>query len=624
MSNLDFVARAMSRKVGADLADSHPGHGLDLVGRPTVDELLASTAAGRGAGAKWHAGPFSYVEADSSASDHHLTTAGGVKLYVEAGASGSLNLRAFGARGDGIADDTAAIAAFLSAVQGGHGFMPAGTYRISSLISAALSNCVIEGMQGQTRLTGSFGYAILRLLDLDNVHFRGITFETTYANAVEDFGAAVVYSWQNSVTDSSFRFCKFTAPDANTSGLTFYARTSATDESGTIDGLAIEDCDFTDIGRIGCTIMNRNTNAYTAAQRVKFNRNLGRNLGLSGSNGFLVSLDGFGQNFTCNENTVENAFKIGIESTNWRFGEFRGNAFGDFSRSYAPISLSGAMTGLLIKDNRTLGAAKSRSNFIGVSDSVFSNNSFEATGDYAIHMRGSSNNRFTGDSYKSDHIFCALIGAAGSTTAFNTWDHCRFDTTPSASQYATVRFEGSLTTNNTIRRSTIAKGTGGGLCDQTASASLNVVIDPATDAVSNLAQIAIITMSDADYTIGGQSALIAYKVWRFNGVLTAPRTINFPPAAIYPQPFEFWNNTNYPLTLKPGGGGADIVYPGQRVVIVCNTPNFNVYGVSRKDHNGQHLRLSDYSIWVDASGRLRIKSGLPSSDGDGTVVGTQA
>lgn len=35
-------------------------------------------------------------------------------------------------------------------------------------------------------------------------------------------------------------------------------------------------------------------------------------------------------------------------------------------------------------------------------------------------------------------------------------------------------------------------------------------------------------------------------------------------------------------------------------------------------------RLGPYRLWVDGSGRLRIKNGAPTSDGDGVVVGTQA
>jgi len=40
--------------------------------------------------------------------------------------------------------------------------------------------------------------------------------------------------------------------------------------------------------------------------------------------------------------------------------------------------------------------------------------------------------------------------------------------------------------------------------------------------------------------------------------------------------------------------------------------------------DGAHLRLGAYHLWVDATGDLRIKSGAPTSDTDGTVVGSQS
>ena len=39
--------------------------------------------------------------------------------------------------------------------------------------------------------------------------------------------------------------------------------------------------------------------------------------------------------------------------------------------------------------------------------------------------------------------------------------------------------------------------------------------------------------------------------------------------------------------------------------------------------NGKPLLLGSSYLWVDATGDLRIKSGAPASDTDGTVVGTQ-
>lgn len=56
-----------------------------------------------------------YKIAESTATDHHLATAGGVKLYVEPLAVAGYAVDAFGAIGDGVADDTAAIQATINA-----------------------------------------------------------------------------------------------------------------------------------------------------------------------------------------------------------------------------------------------------------------------------------------------------------------------------------------------------------------------------------------------------------------------------------------------------------------------------------------------------------------------------
>ncbi|MCP4206973.1 MAG: hypothetical protein GY767_08000 [Shimia sp.] len=92
--------------------------------------LVASTEAARGVGIIWLAGTIAYIEAASGASDHHLTTGGGVKLYVHPESRG-YDVTAFGAIGDGVTDDSGAIQAAInaSATDGAHRvYFPAGTY----------------------------------------------------------------------------------------------------------------------------------------------------------------------------------------------------------------------------------------------------------------------------------------------------------------------------------------------------------------------------------------------------------------------------------------------------------------------------------------------------------------
>jgi hypothetical protein len=75
---------------------------------------------------------FSYTVAASGATDQHVTTAGGVKLYVLRG-GGGFNAKAFSATGLGVADDTAALQKFIDACEEGAGFIPFGVYNHTGL-----------------------------------------------------------------------------------------------------------------------------------------------------------------------------------------------------------------------------------------------------------------------------------------------------------------------------------------------------------------------------------------------------------------------------------------------------------------------------------------------------------
>jgi hypothetical protein len=81
------------------------------------------------------------------------------------------------------------------------------------------------------------------------------------------------------------------------------------------------------------------------------------------------------------------------------------------------------------------------------------------------------------------------------------------------------------------------------------------------------------------------------------------------------------NSTNSQLKLERTGttAGSSELFAnstGMNCTTTLNLPN--------AAWNGSLLRLASYRFWVDSSGRLRIKGGSdPTSDTDGTVVGTQ-
>jgi hypothetical protein len=96
---------------------------LDYAGTGTDKAVAGKTVVTRTEG-------FSYTVAASGATDQHVTTAGGVKLYVVS----DPNVKAFGAVGDGVVDDTVSIQTALDASEGRTVFFPKGVYNLTSSI----------------------------------------------------------------------------------------------------------------------------------------------------------------------------------------------------------------------------------------------------------------------------------------------------------------------------------------------------------------------------------------------------------------------------------------------------------------------------------------------------------
>lgn len=169
------------------------------IGYATVEDMLLHdpNAKAKGEGQIWEAGGFRYEEAAPTATDHHVTTAGGVKLYVLPGADGKYPLLAFGTPTDGTSDCTAFF--IKAAGTGGRTItVPAGTFLCEGNSNAGIATADTFNLPSNTTIEGIPGATIIRPFDktargafslegggsgsgpdddlIENITLRGLTF----------------------------------------------------------------------------------------------------------------------------------------------------------------------------------------------------------------------------------------------------------------------------------------------------------------------------------------------------------------------------------------------------------------------------------------------------------------
>ena len=166
---------------------------VDLSSFSSVAALLSDTTmtyATVVAGQIIEAGGFRYQVAASNATDHHLTPAGGVKLYILP-VDGVIAFEATGALSGGVNHNVQWAAAVAAAVSGGAGEIrfPAGTFRISytgaTIVTHLPANTRIRGAQGKTILKPVVGTdrAIFGVnsgsasVQVNGIDIEGITFQ---------------------------------------------------------------------------------------------------------------------------------------------------------------------------------------------------------------------------------------------------------------------------------------------------------------------------------------------------------------------------------------------------------------------------------------------------------------
>lgn len=164
----EFVSLAdLAAQTGAGLVGAADGTTVQqsLDARPTTSALaLSSGSAGIG-----------FIQAGT----------GAVARTVQAKLREVVSLKDFGAVGDGIADDTAAVTAWAAAAKGKNGYVPAGTYLVQPITIAAADEVYWHGdglTRSQFKLKASSTGAMLTFNNFLHGELRDIGFNGDYTN----------------------------------------------------------------------------------------------------------------------------------------------------------------------------------------------------------------------------------------------------------------------------------------------------------------------------------------------------------------------------------------------------------------------------------------------------------
>ena len=389
---------------------------------------------------------------------------GATTRTVDAKLKEFVSVKDFGAVGDGVADDTTAIANAIAT--GKNVYFPSGNYLLTSLLSITAQNQELCGEGNSSRIFSALTTPI-RLLTCSNVKFDRLFFETTSAGS-SVYG--IVYAENAALADILFSQCKFRAATANTNAVKIINEGVNLSER-----LAFVGCEFLDIGRMGIEFQNHNDGDQVyRIKDVTVDRCTFKNIGLI-SNGMGVSLSGYGQQGAVTNCRFSNCRNIGVELVGFRDFLVQGNTFEGFDTyAYSPISGTGSRRayGLTVSNNKVLGSNAGRWNLYTIDNSTFSGNLLRS-GYFFL--------RDTNDCiFRDNHVYQKASDAYAffieGTSARNKIISCHLDGTASTvANQGTIFHNGSGVVDNVYRDCRIIKSAVSGAI--TIGSSINTRIE---------------------------------------------------------------------------------------------------------------------------------------------------
>ncbi|WP_298491121.1 hypothetical protein [uncultured Maritimibacter sp.] len=576
---------------------------LNVVGETIFDTVAAFLATATqfavGAIIRIRCEMFTYQVAATTATDHMmLHPVSGQKLYVHAGPTGRLNVMAWGAKRDGVTDDTATIQGAINYCRANRCELicPGGPYKITTLfVECKIIGTHNDSFANKTTFTSAVGAG-------------------QYAIVIDDTGGALEMVTVKNTGAGNGIDCRLATKSTilrDVSAVTSHPLVTGSGSIGVNFG-----SDATP-GHQAVTTVSDSVNArnYDIGFRMRYYSNsnvyrklyaLNTNNGTESSFGFLI--DGRGSVYeSCN---TESRFRVGLRTTGiseenlftafWTEGslgqgiELKGkgnlmiNPYGSVGAANGSIPLSVDAYNKVMQNK---GADVSESDFNGFSRNLIRNAGFtHGIGD----LNWGSFVTTTGERINGMNAL-TLINPA--TTGTITVDHLMSyldlnDHPWLRGKIVTMACFGRARPGVTLTLRGIVRTAGGSNLQYATSLAL-----PSTG----------VGMAKVSFKIPDPAADARYMVFRLyaSGVPTGGDGI----AGQIACPMAFLGGDLHSMEPRPASDGENTYYGTQKI-----------HGGG---WNQAHLQMGPYHLWVDGTGDLRIKSTAPTSDMDGSVVGTQ-
>ena len=546
---------------------------------------------------------FSYEVAASGASDHHVTTAGGVKLYVLRASNGAYSVLAFGAIGDGVTDDTAAIQKAID-----HCFTKAATLHVPGgpyLITTINVRCLIVGsvnnrfVSGDTTFTSAVGAGEWAVIIED---LRGALEQVTVRNTGAGNG---IWAKRPSVRTA--------LKDVSTS--TTYTLVTG---SGSI-GIKYGTDGDPGAQAITATVQNVSARGYDICQHMSYysNANTYQELyalhtdGAAQPASYGFKIDSRGNVFTGLQ--CESNFNISLETTSLSYS----NTFLQYWTEGAGVQevIIGGSQNIMIGGIGSVGFIDGT-----IPMTVKPGNLFLRPHPSAITLaqfKGASENLIRNAEFAKGigglnwNIIGVGAPALGAAQVFG------FNTIVMANPAGGTVYMDHLMSYIDLNVHTWLRGkhityAAFGKAEAGVNMNIRAIIRNAASSSIQHGQSANFSQSEFDIqriTVAIPEDPTDARYISFRLYATGVPTGGAGKAGEIACPMVFVGEDLMDMAPRHATDGANTLYGNQ-----------TLYGGG---WDGAHLVLGSHHLWVDSTGDLRIKSSTPTSDTDGTVVGTQ-